>query len=159
SSGQAGVIEKWHEAADRLVAAVGPALGLNAIPMAQALHATAHTASRERTVDMHAADPGWRDWWEKRQGLATRDISVHELARSSLARLADVNATTQACVALLREPALAHARKLDQRLADGDALGLLGGMPLAHKDLLHRTGHEVGYGMAQPAAVATFDAT
>ena len=159
SSGQAEVIEKWHEVADRLVTAVGPALGLNVIPMAQALRATAHTAPRERTVDMHAADPGWQDWWEKRQGLATRDISVHELATSSLARLADVNATTQACVALLREPALAHARRLDQRLADGDALGLLGGMPLAHKDLLHRTGHEVGYGMAQPAAVATFDAT
>ncbi|GAB3097948.1 amidase [Bordetella muralis] len=145
--------------ANRLAEAAMPSLGLTSIPMAQALHATAQVEPSRDAVNMPTAELGWHDWWEKRAGLAARAFSVQDLANISLDRLARVNDVTMACVELLRESALDQARALDKRLASGLALGPVGGMPLAHKDLLHRTGYETGYGMAGPAAKASFDAT
>lgn len=158
-SGQQEVIEKWHEIVERLTKEIDTALGLMPIPMAQALHVTAQIASADNASGISTAEPGWDDWWEKRAGLAARAVRVQDLAIMSLDHLARVNDSTMACVELLREPAIEQARKLDKRLDSGDALGLLGGMPLAHKDLLHRMGRKVGYGMAPPSTVASRDAT
>lgn len=161
SDGRSEIIVKWHGVAERLTAQAGTDLGLMPTSMAEALHATAHTESNDGNADETSlAEPSWQDWWEKREGLATRAISVQDLAEISLTRLAQANTATNACVDLLREFAMGQARQLDQRLAAGDALGLLGGMPLAHKDLVHRTGHHVGYGLGQSAQLkATSDAT
>nr|WP_255592447.1 amidase [Bordetella sp. BOR01] len=127
--------------------------------MAQALHATAQAVPGATPTAALSADPGWHDWWEKRERLAAREVTVQDLARASLDRLAQVQGATAACVELLHDSAMKQALQLDMRLAAGEPLGLLGGMPLAHKDLLHRVGRMAGYGMAQAAGPASFDAT
>ncbi|MCD0504213.1 amidase [Bordetella petrii] len=148
----------WREAIARLSAETGTSLGLMPDSMAWALHAAAQPGSGPSAGMTPPAEAGWGDWWEKRQQLATRDVTVQDLARASLDSLARAQAATGACVEPLNDLAMAQARQLDARLAAGQPLGLLGGMPLAHKDLLHRAGHPVGYGMGKPLDAATADA-
>ena len=159
SNDQQMLIEKWQGVAERLRCNTGAELGISSIPMAQALHFTAQAPFGNRQDPVFSADSPWDDWWEKRHELATRAVSVQELAQDSLDHLARVHASTQACVGWFQESALAHAHTLDRRLAKGETLGALGGMPLAHKDLVHRAGSPVSYGMAQSGVTATSDAT
>ena len=158
-NGQNDVIEKWQEIADRLTKEIGTDLGLTSMPMAQALHAAAQGSLPKEPSGLSVAESGWHDWWEKREEIAARKISVQELASASLDQLSQVNETTLACVEILRASTIAQAQILDERLANGDTLGVLGGMPLAHKDLVHRTGLQVGYGMARSGVTAAVDAT
>lgn len=159
SSGQRETIDKWRGIVAAVTSKVGSDLGLMPVPMAQALEETAHVAPSVQGAASNTASPtGWQDWWEKREGLASRAFSAQELAHTSLAQLAQVNPATHACVALLGELAIAQADRVDACLARGEDPGFLGGMPLAHKDLLQRKGYDVGYGMAHTDA-STRDAT
>jgi len=154
------VVAQWRDTVERLSAEIGASPGLVPLPMAQALHAAAGPEARAGAGQALAADPGWDDWWEKRQLLAARAVSVQELARDALGRLERAHGSTAACVELMPGLAMEQARRLDSRLAAGEPLGLLGGMPLAHKDLLHRKGFHAGYGMARGGgAVSSCDAT
>lgn len=158
-SGQRETIEKWRDVVSGLSREVDTDLGLMPIPMAQALQATAQSEQQERSVvQSEPPESGWQDWWEKREALACGAIRAQDLANVSLSRLALVNDATMACVELLGDLAMTQAKTVDERLARGQDIGLLGGMPLAHKDLLHRMGQEVGYGRGQSAA-ASCDAT
>jgi len=149
----------WRDTVDKLAAVSGSGPGLMPDAMAHALQATAAPLQRAASTPPAPSALGWQDWWEKRDLITRREVSVREIAQVALDRLANVQSTTSACVELLRDAALEQASRLDLRLAAGESLGLLGGMPLAHKDLLHRAGREVGYGMSQPATVASRDAT
>ncbi|GAB1577937.1 amidase [Bordetella petrii] len=152
-----GVVAQWRDIVERLAAEAGAGLGLMPTPLAQALHAAAQPQDRmagqaaEKTAP---AEPGWADWWEQRAQLAAGAVSAQELARLALDRLAPVHAATAACVEVLRDAAIAQARRLDQRLAAGEPPGPLAGMPLAHKDLLQRAGCSPGYGMAHAVGAA-----
>jgi len=155
------VLAQWRELVDRLTAGMAPPLGLVPVPMAHALHVAAGAGGDIAPAGAASAPAaGWDDWWERRALVQAGKIGVQELARAALDRLARIQPATSACVEVLHDFAMGQARRLDARLAAGLPLGLLGGMPLAHKDLLHRRGGEAGYGMARAAAtVAADDAT
>lgn len=150
-------IQAWRDIAARLRGGLASDLGLTAIPHAQALRITAQPCEPVQAPTVQPST-GWHDGWEKRQALASRQVSAQEIARDATERLAQVHEVTNACTALLEPWAMAQARALDESIARGGTPPLLAGMPLAHKDLLHRIGHEVGYGM-QDAIASTCTAT
>jgi aspartyl-tRNA(Asn)/glutamyl-tRNA(Gln) amidotransferase subunit A len=158
-NGQQDLLNKWQDVVTGLAATVNDTVGLVSLPLTQALYATAQS---EETLDHPSRDDqtpvGWQDWWDKRAQLVAGEVSAQDLAQQSLVKLAKVDEATHACVALTAELGLAQAKAIDQKIARGESIGLLGGMPLAHKDLLHRQGHEVGYGMGQ-ARASVCDAT
>ncbi len=67
--------------------------------------------------------------------IRAREISARELLDSCLARIEAVNPDLNAIVTLVPEIAHERAVAADQAIADGDALGPLHGLPVAHKDL------------------------
>lgn len=66
--------------------------------------------------------------------VRAREVSARELTEVALRRVDEVNPTINAFVAVDAETALAHARGIDDRLAHGEEIGPLAGMPLAVKD-------------------------
>lgn len=88
--------------------------------------------------------------------LRARTLSSVALTEAALARAARAQARTNCFVALEPEAARAAAQRADQRLTDPQARGALLGVPLAHKDMFHRTGHRPTYGsrVAVPTAPA-----
>ncbi|MFO0512244.1 MAG: amidase [Gammaproteobacteria bacterium] len=88
--------------------------------------------------------------------LRAGTLSSVALTEAALARAARAQARTNCFVALEPEAARAAAQRADQRLTDPQARGALLGVPLAHKDMFHRTGHRPTYGsrVAFPTAPA-----
>lgn len=78
------------------------------------------------------------------QQLATlirqKDASSLEVVNACLARIAQVNPKLNAVVALVAEDARTHAKAADQKLARGEALGPLHGVPMTIKDSLDTAG-------------------
>ncbi len=70
--------------------------------------------------------------------LARRELSSVELLEAHLAQVAEWNASVNAIVTLDEEGAYARARRADAMIAKGAPLGVLHGLPVAHKDT-HRT--------------------
>ena len=64
-----------------------------------------------------------------------REVSPVELVRASLERIEALNPTINAFVALRAEGALADARRLERRIAAGEDVGTLAGLPVGVKDL------------------------
>lgn len=73
---------------------------------------------------------------EIRAGLTARRFSAEELAREALLFAEAENPSTNAYLTLAPERALAAARAVDSRLAAGEPAGLLGGVPIAVKDVI-----------------------
>jgi aspartyl-tRNA(Asn)/glutamyl-tRNA(Gln) amidotransferase subunit A len=73
---------------------------------------------------------------EIRSGLTARQFSAEELTRAALAFAEAENPKTNAYLTLAPERALAAAKAVDQRLAAGEPAGLLGGVPIAVKDVI-----------------------
>jgi amidase len=71
--------------------------------------------------------------------VRTREISARELMDAHLARIEQINPTINAIVTLDAEGARAAADEADARLAAGEPVGPLHGLPVAHKDT-HATG-------------------
>jgi amidase len=68
--------------------------------------------------------------------IRTRSVSAREVMAAHLARINRLNPTLNAIVAKLDdEECLAHADEADRRLARGDEVGPLHGLPWAFKDL------------------------
>jgi amidase len=67
--------------------------------------------------------------------LRAREVSAVELTRAHLDRIERVDPHVNAVVTLVADAALADATHADARLARGDAVGPLHGLPIAHKDL------------------------
>jgi len=77
---------------------------------------------------------------ELRSLLAAREISARELLDAHLARIAEVNPAVNAIVTLVPELARERAAAADDAAARGEDLGVLHGLPVAHKDLAETEG-------------------
>lgn len=70
--------------------------------------------------------------------IKNREISAVELLEAHLAQIERYNSSVNAFVTLVPEQALLTARAADARTVSGEPLGILHGLPMAHKDT-HRT--------------------
>lgn len=72
--------------------------------------------------------------------IRQKKASSLEVVNACLARIAQVNPKLNAVVALVAEDARTHAKAADQKLARGEAVGPLHGVPMTIKDSLDTTG-------------------
>lgn len=78
--------------------------------------------------------------------LRTREVSAREVLRAHLDRIEQVNPQINAIVTLTAERALSEAAAADERLARGEEVGPLHGIPVAHKDTHDVAGVRTTYG-------------
>jgi len=78
--------------------------------------------------------------------IRDKDLSAREVMEAHLAQIARVNPKVNAIVTLLPEQALEQAKRADEALARGEAVGPLHGLPVAHKDLVPTRGIRTTYG-------------
>ncbi len=78
--------------------------------------------------------------------IRARKLSVTEVVRAHLDRIAQVNPKVNAIVTLTAERALDEARARDAALARGEGGGPLFGLPVAHKDLVPTKGIRTTWG-------------
>ena len=72
--------------------------------------------------------------------MRRKELSAREVMTAHLARIERVNPKVNAVVTLVAERAMADAARADERLARGEATGVLHGLPVAHKDLVDTAG-------------------
>ena len=72
--------------------------------------------------------------------IASRDVSSVEVTQAHLDRIAVVDEKVHAFLHITGDSALAQAQLIDERIASGDTLGPLAGVPLALKDVLGMKG-------------------
>ena len=77
---------------------------------------------------------------EMRTLLVEGEISSRELLAAHLARIEKVNPELNAIVTLIPEQANESAARADDAHANGEPLGVLHGLPIAHKDLVDTAG-------------------
>jgi amidase len=91
--------------------------------------------------------------------VAAREVSAVEVVEAHLARIETVNPWCNAVVRVLDESALADAAALDARLAAGEAVGPLAGVPLTVKENIDMAGLATTHGVPSLAeAVVPVDA-
>jgi len=92
--------------------------------------------------------------------FARGERSAEALTQEALDRLESVGVGLNAVVSIESDSALESARKLDQARAANQPLGPLAGVPMAHKDLVYRSGRLAECGAAlRRGFVATETAT
>src|SRR5262245_19517530 len=72
--------------------------------------------------------------------IRRKQVSAREVMTAHLARIERVNPQVNAIVTLVAERAMADAARADEAAAKGGALGVLHGLPVAHKDLFDTAG-------------------
>ncbi|HSF27328.1 MAG TPA: amidase [Actinomycetes bacterium] len=91
--------------------------------------------------------------------VRAREVSAREVVEAHIARVEAVDGVLNALVTRTFEQARAQAAAADDAAARGDALPLLHGLPVAHKDLAETRGVRTTYGSSIFAEhVPTFDA-
>jgi amidase len=80
------------------------------------------------------------------QLIRGRELSATEVMQAHLGQIERHNPAVNAVVTLLPERALDGARALDTRLAKGEPVGPLCGLPVAHKDLVPTKGIRTTFG-------------
>jgi amidase len=78
--------------------------------------------------------------------IRLKKISVVEIIRAHLDQIERLNPTLNAIVTLTAESALAEAKIADQKIGANDPIGLLEGLPVAHKDLFLTRGVRTTFG-------------
>lgn len=78
--------------------------------------------------------------------LRRREVSAREVVLAHIARIEAVNPAINAIVTATFDAALARAADADEAAARGRPLGLLHGLPVAHKDLADTAGVRTTYG-------------
>jgi amidase len=78
--------------------------------------------------------------------IRSRQASCEEVMRAHLQQIDRVNPKVNAIVTLLPERALEQAKAADRRLAAGEPVGPLHGLPVAHKDLMPTKGVRTTFG-------------
>ena len=89
-------------------------------------------AQRPELLDLTIDDAGAR--------LRGRSLTSEELTATVLARIEATEPALHSFITVTPELALAQARAADQRLAKGEALGPLDGVPIAIKDIINTKG-------------------
>ncbi len=72
--------------------------------------------------------------------IRRKDVSARDVMAAHLARIDRVNPKVNAIVTLLADRAMADAARADEQAARGGTLGVLHGLPVAHKDLVDTAG-------------------
>ncbi len=89
--------------------------------------------------------------------VQAKQTSTRELCQAALDRIEELNPQVAAFVAVDAERALADAGRIDDRLADGEAVGPLAGIPIGVKDLEDAAGFVTSQGSLvhrdDPAAI------
>src|SRR5215217_1774547 len=78
--------------------------------------------------------------------LRRRDVSAREVMAAHLARIQRLNPKVNAIVTLVADRAMEDAARADAAAARDDDLGVLHGLPVAHKDLVDTAGIRTTYG-------------
>jgi len=78
--------------------------------------------------------------------IRRKKLSARELLAAHLKQIERVNPKVNAIVTLVADQAMEAARKADEAQAKGAALGVLHGLPIAHKDLMETAGILTTYG-------------
>jgi amidase len=78
--------------------------------------------------------------------IRAKDLSAIEVMEAHLAQIERVNPKVNAIVTFLPEQALEQARAADKALAQGEDVGPLHGLPVAHKDLIPTQGVRTTFG-------------
>ncbi|MGH3301022.1 MAG: amidase [Streptosporangiaceae bacterium] len=78
--------------------------------------------------------------------LRRREVSAREVVSAHIARIEAFDPAINAIVTRTFDAALARAAAADEAMASGRALGLLHGLPVAHKDLADTDGVRTTYG-------------
>jgi amidase len=91
--------------------------------------------------------------------LRRREVSAREVAAAHIGRIEALDGSVNAVVTRCFDRALARAAEADDAMARGEVLGLLHGLPVAHKDLAETAGVRTTYGSPLFAGhVPDFDA-
>jgi amidase len=91
--------------------------------------------------------------------LRRREVSAREVVAAHIDRIEAVDGLVNAVVTRSFDTALAGAAAADEAMARGEAVGLLHGLPVAHKDLAETAGVRTTYGsLLFSAHVPDFDA-
>jgi amidase len=72
--------------------------------------------------------------------IRRRDVSAREVLQAHLSQIERTNPKVNAIVTLAAERAMADAARADESLTRGTAIGVLHGLPVAHKDLVDTAG-------------------
>ena len=78
--------------------------------------------------------------------IRRKQVSAREVMTAHLARIERVNPKINAIVTLVAERAMTDAAKADEWQARGKPLGVLHGLPMAHKDLVNTAGIRTTFG-------------
>ena len=119
----------------------GQTLGLGAVASTlQGLGATSgqmntrapNTPTAEALCDLSAIELAAR--------IRRKEVSARDVLNAHLARIERLNPKVNAIVTLVAERAIADAARADELTARGGPLGVLHGLPVAHKDLVDTAG-------------------
>ena len=72
--------------------------------------------------------------------LRRKQVSAREVMAAHLAQIERINPKVNAIVTLVADRAMADAARADEMIANGRSLGVLHGLPVAHKDLVETAG-------------------
>jgi amidase len=78
--------------------------------------------------------------------IRSRELSAVEVLRAFIAQVERVNPRVNAIVTFQPERALDAARAIDERIARGEAVGALAGLPIAYKDMIPTRGIRTTFG-------------
>ena len=116
-----------------MAAAAGALHGLSAEAAGQGSGGAGRSSGgRDELCDLSATELTAR--------IRKKDVSAREVMSAHLARIERVNPSVNAIVTLVAERAMADAARADELTAKGATLGVLHGLPVAHKDLFDTAG-------------------
>ena len=72
--------------------------------------------------------------------IATGEVSAQAVTEAAIARAERLQPQLNAFISMQAQAAFDAARRIDERIANGEVLGPLAGVPLAHKDMFYREG-------------------
>jgi aspartyl-tRNA(Asn)/glutamyl-tRNA(Gln) amidotransferase subunit A len=72
--------------------------------------------------------------------IKSKDVTAVEVTETAIRRAERLQPTLNAFISLEAETALTAAAEVDGRIARGETVGALAGVPLAHKDMYYREG-------------------